>query len=336
MKTSSFSRFLPCLIVLFSLYWMLRHDIDIQIGAYGFPYATEVQVDSSWENLTDTATVQVPRKITMNGRPVAQGDSLFRRGDAVSIRLGYDGRFDEVFSGYVSGISPRSPLEFRCEDAMWLLKKQPVTVSYRSVNLRKLLADIIPIPFEAVDAELGPWRISNATPAQVLEELRKTYSLQSWVRDGKLYSGLAYWPTGGKTHRLRFGYHTDDQWSDLEYMRADDVRLKVRAISIEPDNTRLQAEIGDPNGELRTLTYYALGSEAALRSIAERDIERLRYEGYRGTVKTFGQPAVRHGDIVELQDDQYPDRNGGYLVKRVVTTAGVAGYRQEIELDTKI
>lgn len=311
---------------------MKAHHLSIDVGQYTFPYAQSVEVTSSWEDLTDVANIVTPRKLRLQGQDIVQGESLFRRGDAVSIRLGYDGVYDDVFSGYLAGITPGVPLRFRCEDAMWKLKQTNFTLSYKAPTLRQILTDISPIPFEAIDAQIGPTRYTNLSAARILEELRKTYGLQSWVRDGKLYSGLAYRPDMAARHTFQFEVNIIDD--NLEYMREDDVAFRIKAVSMMPDNSKVELELGDPEGETRTLIFIGL-SKAELQAAAEREMDRLRYEGYKGSFSTFGQPKVNHGDYVTIVDQRYGDRNGTYLVKRVTTTGGTGGYRQEIELDIK-
>ena len=309
---------------------MKAHHINLDVGEYTFHFVSEVEVSSSWEDLTDVASIVTPRKLRFEDQVIVQGESLFQRGDAVSIQLGYDGELDQVFQGNLSGITPGVPLRFRCEDDMWKLKQKSHTLSYKSPTLQQILTDISPIPFDAIDAELGPIRFSNRTGAQILEELRKTYGLQSWIREGTLYAGLAYRPDQASRHTFKFEWNIIDD--NLEYQREDDISFRIKAVSMMPDNSKIELELGDPEGETRTLTYIGL-SESQLRDTAQREMERLRVEGYSGSFTTFGQPQVRHGDYVTLIDERYGDRNGTYLVKRVTTTGGVNGYRQEIELD---
>ena len=113
------------------------------------------------------------------------------------------------------------------------------------------------------------------------------------------------------------------------------VRLKVKAISINRDNTKTEIELGDPEGEQRTSTYYNV-SKKDLTEFATRDLERFRYIGFRGSFKTFGEPVVRHGDIIQVVDPTIADRNGRYIIKSVETTFGQNGYKQKIELEAKV
>lgn len=331
MSTFKHFRCLLFLTALLSFSVMKSADIRMQVGNFTFPYATEVEITSSWEELTDRATITVPRKLSFGGETITRGEGLFKIGDQVRIELGYDGNYVSRFSGYLTRIYPGTPLRFEAEDAMWLLKRNSLTKSYPKVTLQQLLADISPIPFQAATVQMGQFRLDRVTPAQALEHLRKEYGIQSWVRDGKLYSGLAYWP---ELRRERsFGFELNIISDSLEYQRQEDLRLKVQAISIQPDNSKKEVTVGDPDGEARTIYYYNL-SEADLKALAERDLERFRYTGYKGSFTAFGEPDVQHGDLISLTDNRYGDRNGRYLTKQVVTSYGMGGIRQSITLDT--
>lgn len=315
---------------------MLRLTSDILIDTYRFRGVVEAAVASSWDELTDTCTLTIPRKLVWQGKEVSAGaDPLLRRGQAVSVSLGYDDENHPTFSGWVHRVQAQTPVVIECQDDMWRLKQTQITNSYRSVNLRTLVGDILPagIPFEALDVELGPYRISQATPSQVLEDLKKTFFFKSWFRGGKLYVGLAYVPELQSTHIIRMERNVPAH--NLEYQKKEDVRIKLKMISIGADNKKVEYETGAEDGEQRTMHYYQL-SLAEMKAIADEEIERLRYEGYNGSFTTFGAPRIQHGDVVDLRSDAYPERDGRYLVRAVTTTFGVSGFRQEVTLDSKL
>lgn len=312
---------------------MKRLTAEFYINGFVLYNVHEVRIKSSWETLTDTATVSIPRKIKWKDGSVAGPDGLFKAGDPVTIKLGYDYDNKTIFEGYVTEILPGTPLTFECQDAAYLLKKKTFTKSYKSVSLKTLLADICPIPFTSVEANLGQFKISNCTVAQVLDELKKTYSLESYVRSGKLYVGLAY--SGDGQNRVKFNFQDNViQADDLKYRLEEDVKYRVKLISIQPNNTKIEVEVGDKDGEQRTLHYYNL-PESELRRIGAEDIKKFKYTGYSGSFTAFGEPRTNQGDIAIISDEKYPERAGSYLVKSVETTFGRGGYRQEIELDRK-
>jgi hypothetical protein len=311
----------------------------ISIGQYFFDYVNEVEVNSSWENLTDTAKITLPKKLSFKNKPLANGaDALFKKGDKVKIELGYAGKLLEtlntVFEGYISAIKPNVPFTIECEDAMWLLKQSTVTKSWKSVSLKALLFDTVNgLDVIADDIELGQFRVTRVTPAQILQELKEKYGLYSWVRDGKLYCGKVGSLLNANIRK--FVFQEDVISADLAYLRKNDIKIKVKGISILPNNTKIEVEEGDSDGELRTFNYYNL-KEADLRKVVKEDAARLRYEGYKGNFESFLLPFVRHGDIALLDDLLLPDRKGKYLIKSVNTTFGQGGGRQKIEIDRKL
>lgn len=326
---------------------MLSLVNNITIANQSFSYVTEVEIESSWEMLTDTARMTVPRKLRFvkNGqviRDIISGTNpLFKRGDAVSMNMGYTGQTAQRFQGYISNISPQNPLVFDFQDAMYLLKQKTIkSYSESGLTLTQLLTDIVEdVPVNITqEFTIGKYVIESATVAQVLDHLNKNYGVTSYIRNGQLYSGLAYQLKDVNQIKITDidmeKFVIDD--SSLVYKRSDDERIKIRAISINPDNTRTEVEVGDSDGGVRTQYFYDV-SQADLRRYAEERLEKFKYTGYSGSFETFINPIVRHGEAVRLTSVKRPDANGIYLVKRVITRSGAEiGGRQVIELDIKI
>lgn len=316
---------------------MFRLSSDISIGPYRFRGVTELQIESSWELLTDTCRITFPRRVSWQGRELATGtDPLLMRDMPVTVGLGYDDVLEEVFQGYVREVTAKIPIEVVCEDAMYLLKRGEFTRSYRAATLSGILGDMLAgiVPYQVVaDRDLGQLRISRATPAKVLEELRSKYYVKMFFRAGTLYAGLAYVPELQRRRRIKFELQVID--NDLEYRRREDVKINLTAVIVQPDNSREEVLYGDPEGEKRTLYYYNVPKSAVQKQLGD-EIERLKYDGYRGTFTTFGQPDIQHGDVVELISEVYPERDGAYLVKRVEKTFGQGGYRQTVEIESKV
>jgi hypothetical protein len=326
---------------------MIRLSCDIVIGAYRFDFVSEVEIVSTWEQLTDTAKIILPKKIRLKkdgvftNAIVSGPDGLWKRGDVVQINLGYDDILDRRFDGFVTGITTKLPLEFVCQDAMWQLKQVSIPKYTKTVRLRQLLTDILPAgyTFVADDLDLGKFRITRASIAEVLDYIRRKYGLSAYFRDKVLYVGFAY-QLGRNTpvttdDLITFEFYKNIIDGDnLSYLRDDDVSLMVTAVNVRADNTRTEIKVGDSFGDQRTLYFYNI-DQATLKKLATEALEKLKYEGYRGSFKTFLQPYVKHGDAIKLVDSQMPDRNGVYLVRKVVTTFGDGGM-QEITLDRKI
>lgn len=315
---------------------MIRLTSNTHIDKYLFEGVVNCEIESSWDILTSTAKIEIPRRVSWSGRKIVMDrDPLLRKGQQVVVELGYDNKNTRTFEGYVTKISSSTPIMVHCEDAMWLLKQKVITKSWKSVDLATLLKDIVGsiIPIKCVDMRIGGYRINNASVVEVLEGLRKQYFLKSFIRDNTLYVGLAYWPQYQQVHKISFSQHVVSH--DLEYVRKEDVKIKIKVIVVSKNNKKVEYEYGDKDGDVRTLYYHDM-DKAAVDKTAGEEIKRLRYEGYRGTITIFGKPLVKHGDVVDIYDEYYPEREGKYLVKKVTTTFGMGGYRQQLELDSKI
>jgi len=325
---------------------MLNLINQITIRDQTFDYVTEVEIDSSWETFTDTAKMTIPRKLrfTKDGEVVENiisGDNpLFKRGDAVSMVMGYSGQTASRFTGYISNISPQNPLVFDFQDEMYTLKQKTIKAYSKSgLTLTQLITDIVgDVPFEITqEFTIGKYTIKKANVAQVLEHLKSNYGVTSFFKNGTLFCGVAYPIKDIDTIKITDvdmeQFVIDD--SNLIYQRNDDQKIKITAISIYPDNTRKEVEVGDEDGGDRTQYFYDV-SEEDLKNYAEERLEKFKYTGYTGSFITFLNPIIRQGEAVRLTSSKRPDANGVYLVKRVITRSGVDGGRQEVELDIKI
>lgn len=328
---------------------MLNLSCLMNIGGYSFNFVNEIEIVSTWEQMTDTATVKIPKALTLRKNGVVDNvitagpDALWKRGDSINIQLGYNNVLDNRFTGVLTKIRPNKPLEFQCEDLMWRLKQITIKkLKYTSVTIAQLLKDIIPsdIKFTSEDITIGKFIVEQATVAEVLDYIRKTFGLSVYFQNGALYVGFAYASSKISDFVLsdikEFNFQVNIiDYENLDYIREQDQNLRVTAINILKNNTRQQIDVGDTFGDQRTLYYFNL-SQTDVKKLATEQLEKLKYTGFRGSFTTFLRPYVKHGDAIKLVDDIIPDRNGIYLVRKVVTTFGMGGGRQEITLDRKI
>ena len=297
-----------------------------------------VKVESSWRNLTGTATVQVPSRWLFQNAKVSVKDWV-RRGDPIVIALGYNKQLVTEFTGYVTDVKPGVPITLSCEDEMYRLKRMPAKCSYNGVRLPRLLRDLCgpTIKIDALDTDLGHFKASNVTVAKVLEKLKELYGFVSYFRDGTLYCGKVYGrladppTTPFNFQRPGPGAVLSDS---LEYRTADDLNVIVTATSHQLKGKDIKVIVGDVtalDAEPRTLNYFNL-SEADLRAAANRDVTRLKVQGYKGSFTSYGLPSVRHGELVSLSNTEYPERDGSFFIDSTSKSFEPGGYRQEITL----
>lgn len=322
-------------------------NVDIQVltkqGTIRFTRVNEVEITSSAKVLEDTAKIKVPAtaRLERQGDYISEVETAktFQVGDEVSINLGYDGGLVEEFYGYISKIKPGMPLEIECVDAVWQLRRRNLKASFRETTLESLLQFIlqgteIVLKGEVPGITLKPYYLKNVTAATALQKIKDEYGLTMYLKNfNELHVGLASY-TDNVVVVYGLGENVIDH--DLEWREEDDTRLRIKAVHIKKDNTKVEKTVGDADGELRTLYFYNLPSGTDLATVAEQEIKKHKYAGFEGGLVTFLLPNVAVGNVARLRDKQFAERRGDYLVDKVVTTFGTNGARRKVTLGLKI
>ena len=314
-------------------------------------------ITRSFDNQTQTAKVVLPRNIKYKNKNIYEGkDALIKRGDKIELYAGYLPNMPLLFKGYISKVDNNVPLELTCEDEMFILKqKQAPNVSHKSISLFNFLTEVLKgadVPFEALDCQLGQIRTQNASIGKILQVLRDDYGLYSYIIKGTLYVGLPFQKELAKEQYFLFERQMIADGMDLQYLKKEDVKIKIKAIIIGKDNKRQEyvylyknnkivsydgksKEFNDSEGDVRTIFQYG-GTKEQLDTKVNSFLVQANYTGYYGSFMTFLEPSVVPGDYAIIDSYMYPERKGTYLIKSVETTFGVDGGRQKIELERKI
>lgn len=320
---------------------MKRLSCEISIGSIIATYVKAFTIKSSWDTFTDTAEIDIPRAVVYQDEK-KKIEELISVGDSVEIKAGYFPNLESRFVGFVSGITAGVVTKIKCEDFAYLCKRESKNISIETATVESLINELKPseINVSAIDAEIGSFRVKNSTLSQVLDKIRSTYGVRSWFKGDTLIAGLPYLSSDGVNHEIAFDRDIPLGKGDgLKYEDSDTVKLKVKAISILPDNSKLTVEVGDPNGEQRTFNAYNITSESELSKLADQHLDDLKFTGFRGSFEMFGEPMVVHGDTITLIDKLNPERADGvtkYAVKGVESTFSVdGGFRQVVTLGKK-
>ena len=285
--------------------------------------------------LTDTCELLLPKKVDWEG---AENFKLpTKRGDKITVKLGYNGILKTRFIGFIRTIDSKNPIKISCEDGMFLLKTIEVKKKgYAKVTLKQLITDLLSgtgINFQLIDNDilLGPYRITKNTVAEELNEIKNEFGLRAYFRtvDGvsKLYVGFTYPFDNRKRESFVFGKNLISE--DFVYRIADDVKIKVKAISIDAKNKRIEFTTGDKDGELFTVYKYNV-TNAELKVFAESEMQRFKTTGFKGSFETFGEPFLSKCDIAYIEASD--GNKGSFLIKKIEVNFGMNGYRQKIEI----
>ena len=313
----------------------------ISFGNYTTEFVNSVSIKSSWGNLSDTADIVFPRKLKDENQSIFNSpEALFKVGDPVSVDLHYQ-NFEPVtrFSGFIVDVNPKLPVRIKCEDAMYLMKQFTMTKSFASVSLTELMKFVFESGGDLLqgydfvnnsEINLGKFRVNRGTGAQVFEELKKKYGVNTYVKGNTFYVGFTYLEQDPPVKEFKFEENIISD--NLTYRLSENTKIKVKAVSINDKNEKIEVEVGDAQGEQRTLNYYNKNEET-LRQIATDDLDKLKYTGYKGSFTTFLHPYVEHSWPIKLSSLKIPERDGSYYISEVTTTFNSSGGRQTITLD---
>jgi phage protein D len=316
---------------------MYKLGCQITIGSYRFTQVKEVKIERSSRLLSSIASIELPLSAVFENKSKDTIEKRIQRGQQVTIELGYDDDLNVEFTGFVKDVAAKQTTVIACEDSMYLLRKPVKNKLFKKTTLKDLLKYVsmgFTLNVNVPNIDLNDFVLKNVTAMEALQKLKDEYGLSIFIAyDNTLFAGLAYtYNTGNVTFDLRNNVISND----LTFKVKDDLKYKVKAISILKNNQRIEKEFGDADGEQRTFHFYNIKDENKLKSIAENELLKYKYTGYRGTITTFGLPVAWFGMSANIQDANYPDRDGTYYIESVTSTFGQNGFRRTVELGIKL
>lgn len=310
-------------------------EISGEAGSWTFEKITSCEIERDADALTATCKLTLPRKVKWEG----QTSNPIRRGDKIKVWLGYDDDLELAFVGYVLRKGFKTPIEIFCEDEMFMLKQKPcVKKAYKSVDIQTLLSDQnLGYDIKVLgEQSIGQYRTNFETVAELLAHLKEN-SIRTFFRfeDGKpvLYCGVLFDHGTELRQVFETGVNIISD-SSLDEQKAEDVKIKLKVVSLQPDNKKkIKVEVGDADGERRTLHCYGK-TEAEAKAWGEQELERLKRDGLTGSFQTFGHMLLDRLDIIGIKIDG--ERKGKYQIQKNSITYGSSGFRQDITLGPRV
>lgn len=300
-----------------------------------FDHISQAEIKESVKELGDTATIVIPRQYgKIRNKEVLK---YLHVGDKVELQLGYNGEYHTEFKGYLREIGSGYPVNLYVDDELYPLRKNSFNESWKSITLRKLLNHIAGgYKIECPDVDLGAFQIDNASTLVVLRELKRQYGFYSFLKDDTLHCQFAYDVRGiGNMHT--YNVQKNVKKTNLKYSRKEDYSIQITAISTNSDGTKTTAKLGSTDREAsqRTLNFRNK-SESELRELAQKELDRLVFDGFTGSIIGYGHPRVHAGDTIKIVDSKEPERDGSYLVEDVTIRYGKSYFERICKLSYKI
>ena len=325
---------------------MFKMCFEVTIGAVKLRGIESISVDSSISLLSDQCTISLP---SMAYNKAFDIESKVKRGDPVLVRLGYDDILQDEFKGYLRSIHPNSPMKLECEDAIYLFRKPiaskqfaktsaTVIARYIVDQINKQLPEAQKMRFitdvNTKGFEFDKFTIANANGVQALETLKEQTGYAIYCRGRELHMHLLYTEKRGN---VNYDFTRNVEASEgLEYVKAEDIRTRVKIIGRSKKGKKVEAEAGEKGGNEIVIKLPTVIDKNALYKRANAELKKVCYDGYRGAIKGWLLPFCGIGYSAKVLDKDYPEREGIYFINAVKTEFSREGGRRTVSLGIRI
>ena len=215
---------------------MFRLTAKIEIRSaktWVFDKVASVEITRDIETLTDTCVLQLPKKVKWQGESTLP----IKRGDEVTVWLGYDGDLQFAFRGFITTLGLKTPTTITCEDYMFRLKQREAKkLTYKDATIGKSSKIKTRHRYKVFgEQSIGQYRVTADTLSALLGQLKDHAGVRSFIRieddEPVLYSGVLF--ERGKSPKQVFatGLNLIDD-TQLKVQNAADVKIKVKAFRL--------------------------------------------------------------------------------------------------------
>jgi hypothetical protein len=314
---------------------MFNMSWKITVGNYQLMMIESVEIVSSVEKLSNTATIVLPATAYNKTMDLEQKLTC---GKDVTIEIGYDNNPKTEFKGYLRTITTDDgKLKLECEDNIYLYRKSLANTELKNPYVNDVLLH--------VNKELGGFLlncdyqykydkfvINNNTGYDVLKKIQEETKSNIYLKDNVLHVHSPYKEIFGIAN---YDFSVNIETEDLKYMKVEDHKVMVTIEYTGKDGKSNKLEHGDTGGE-RVDIKGATSDRASLLQQATNEHTSRAYTGYDGTFTSWLVPYCEAGYIVTISDKDYPEKNGSYYVTEVKTTFSKSGGVRTIKLAKKI
>jgi hypothetical protein len=329
----------------------------IAIGGFFFTTVNEVVIRKSAHSVVETAEVHIPAVAMIRRKGRAQPErrttsELFRAGDAVVIKLGYNGSLETEFTGYVKNVASNKHVAIECEGVSWLLRRiapekivNAKDVESAIVAIRKMLPGLHVKCNDNVEltnvfsAGMSGLDVVNAISTYTDGNIQCFMAERDVLWCGRFYTSCANGEVfnRGSVVKYKVGYNalrdSELRTHNTEAAPAQVTYMRRPINGIVESGTAVMVGKTGANYE-RMLNHVA--GRTGLKQLADERMEQFRYSGLDGQLTAFLQPYVQPGYRVSIADSLNKDRDGIYLAESVEVRFGVGGARRIIEIGPRV
>ena len=316
---------------------MFKLNWKITIGNYELKMLESAEITRSVDALSDIAEISLPSAAF--NKPFSINDKI-KRGDAVTIQLGYDDNPVTEFEGYLSEppITDNGGLVLKCEDNLFLLKKRISNTVLSGCSVKKLiqyvLSEIGGFTLNcSYDFMYDKFTIINATGYDILKKVQEETKANIYLKGNVLHVHPQYVEIHGDA---KYDFSVNIEQADLKYRNAEDRPYFVTVESKTRDGKTVKAEAGTTGGDAMHINVQGVTDKASLQKLADEAIKTKSYTGYEGTITGWLIPYVESGYKVRIHDADYEYKTGNYYCIEVKTLFSQDGGVRSIKIGKKL
>lgn len=242
----------------YNLDWLIHFKNEKNTWRLGM--MLEVEIEKNVENLADTAVITLPE--AEFNTPLQVKDKI-GRGDEVEIKLGYNGDLKTEFVGFIQDITTDGSLKIRCEDALFLFRKEVKDIQLKPTSVKKIaeyLVQQIGGGYTVVcdfDIAYEKFVIHQATAYDVLKKLQEETKANIYFKteSKELHIHAPFTEKGGT---VLYSLQENVEKSSLEYKKDIDRKFEVTVESVQKDGSIKTEKAGSTGGDsvtIRTRAY---------------------------------------------------------------------------------
>lgn len=309
-----------------------------------FQTVSEITIKHSLYNLSSTAMIKLPLATILKytGGQDKHTEELKKilKNDKVVIKLGYNNDLRTEFTGYVKRHNYSSPGSLECENMYLKMRSNYEPCSGENVKLKDIFNTVFPDVEIAHCVDLtikNPVKNEETSGELFMRQLKRDYNLCMFFDlDEKLHIGQPAdlgLPEDVVKYRLGHNVIKNDE---LKYHYTDDDQIKVKATCYLKDGEPIEVEVGEDGGEKKAVYFYDVEDQSQLRVLAEAELERYQSDGYRGKLTTFLQPYAFPGMTADIEDPDFADNKGRFLIEDTEVSYSKSGGRRKIGIGVKL
>ena len=318
-------------------------DWHIEIGRYKLAMLDSVEIHKSVDLLADSCVIKLPASIYNQALKIEDinGKDKIVRGDGVLVKLGYNGKLQEEFKGYLLNIgTDDGSITINCEDELFLLRKAVRDKEFKNKTVKEIAQYLLVETGLNVSLRLNcsltidydKFVISKATAYDVLKKLQEETKGNIYIKNGALNIHPPYVENHGA---VAYSFQVNIEQSDLKYKRAEDKKIEIVVESVGKDGKKKFFSYGTSGGDKKTVTGDGM-SEKGIIEKAKNEYDLLIYDGYEGSITTWLIPYVENGYSATIKDEDYEYKDGTYYVTAVTTTMNNSGGVRKVQLGKKL